>query len=578
MTFCKRLLQIKIASKTRVSVNGAKVLIFAPLRKTRPKAPEEIFMPVGFLTDEQRRRYGRFHGDPNPDDLARYFHLDDSDHCLIAHRRGDHNRLGFAVQLCTARYLGALPKDLAMAPAAIIAVLARQLSIAPGSFAQYVAGRQWSNHAAEIRQCCGYREFADAAVQFRLNRWLYALCWTGTDRPGVLFDRATAWLITHKVLLPGVTVLERHGARLRARVQERLWASLIRGISVAAQEKLESLLTVADGGHQSLLDRLRKGPFRRSASELVRALRRVEEVRDLGIDVALSHRVPPGRIQALARFATAAKASALQRLPEERRLATLVAFALTLEATALDDVLDLLDILITEVFSNAAKAGERARLRTIKDLDLAASQLSQACRLVLDPLIPDAELRSTIFKAVERDDLESALGRVDSLVRPPEDTYYQELQQSWRRVRRFLPMLLKIVRFGCTPAGRTLAEALEQLVEQERRTKLEPARLEIVTRAWQQYVFGQDGAIDKGLHVLLPGPASFGSAPPRSLRRSQHQICGCPHRTAERRRLGSRASYRLPFTQPLAFGGRDDRCVEPPPRSDLPRNSHQLAK
>lgn len=358
-------------------------------------------MPVGFLTDEQRRQYGRFHGEPNPADLARYFHLDDSDRGLIELRRGDHNRLGFAVQLCTARYLGAFAEDLAETPAAVVAVLARQLGIeAAAHLFEYRAGRQRSRHAIEIRQRCGYREFSDATVQFRLNRWLYALCWTGTDRPSMLFDRATAWLITHKVLLPGVTVMERHVARIRTRVQERLWASLIRGVSATAKQKLEALLTVADGGHQSLLDRLRKGPFRRSASELVRALRRVEDVRNLGIHVELSHRVPPGRIQALALFATAAKASAIQRLPEERRIATLVAFALTLEATALDDALDLLDILITEIFSNATKAGEKARLRTIKDLDAAARQLSQACRLVLDPLIPDAELRAAIFKAV----------------------------------------------------------------------------------------------------------------------------------------------------------------------------------
>jgi hypothetical protein len=219
----------------------------------------------------------------------------------------------------------------------------------------------------------------------------------------MLFDRTTAWLIAHKALLPGATVLERHISRIRVRVQERLWSSLVQGVSLEAKQKLDALLDVQDGGHQSLLDRLRKGPFRRSAPELIRAIQRLEEVRSLGIDVAVSHRVPPSRVQTLARFATTAKSSAIQRLPDDRRLATLVAFAVTLEATAADDVLDLLDILITEIFSDATKAGEKARLRTIKDLDLAASQLGLVCHLILDPDVPDAELRAAILKTLQRD-------------------------------------------------------------------------------------------------------------------------------------------------------------------------------
>ena len=55
------------------------------------------------------------------------------------------------------------------------------------------------------------------------------------------------------------------------------------------------------------------------------------------------------------------------------------------------------------------------------------------------------------------------------LVRPPEDMYYQELQQSWGRIRRFLPSLLKTLHFGFTPAGKVIAEALEHLAEQDGR-------------------------------------------------------------------------------------------------------------
>jgi hypothetical protein len=54
------------------------------------------------------------------------------------------------VQLCTTRYLGAFPEDLAETPAAIVAALAWQLGIEPpGGFAEYVASRQRWYHAVE---------------------------------------------------------------------------------------------------------------------------------------------------------------------------------------------------------------------------------------------------------------------------------------------------------------------------------------------------------------------------------------------------------------------------------------------
>ena len=103
----------------------------------------------------------------------------------------------------------------------------------------------------------GYIDITERQVGFRLTRWMYALCWTGTDRPSILFERATIWLMTHKVLLPGCSTLERYIARLRSRVEERFWRSLGRGISKTQQDRLESLLAVPDGSRTSLIDQLR---------------------------------------------------------------------------------------------------------------------------------------------------------------------------------------------------------------------------------------------------------------------------------------------------------------------------------
>jgi len=82
-----------------------------------------------------------------------------------------------------------------------------------------------------------------------------------------LFDRATAWLVTEKVLLPGVSALERLIARIRARAAQHLWRTLARNITPAQRDRLDALL-ISDDGRPSALDRLRDGPYLRSGAEL----------------------------------------------------------------------------------------------------------------------------------------------------------------------------------------------------------------------------------------------------------------------------------------------------------------------
>ncbi|MET0192752.1 MAG: Tn3 family transposase [Hyphomicrobiaceae bacterium] len=458
-------------------------------------------MPSRFLSDDQRARYGRYAGDPNEEQLARHFHLDAADRELVGGMRGAHNRLGFAVQLGTARFLGAFLDDPAQTPPAVITAMARQLgeSSAPCLDA-YRDGRQRWRHALAIREHYGFRNLEeDTAAGFRLTRWLYVLCWTGDDRPGLLFDRATTWLLAHKVLLPGITTLERLISRVRYRATLRLWHRLTYALSDEQRQKLVALVT-SDDATLDTLDDLRAAPKRRTPTELLRHLDRIDVIRGHGLGLAPFLDLPAAPLGRLARSARSAKLANLAALHEPRRTATLVALFQTLEATALDDAVELFDALAGDIVSQAEEAHRKSRLRSLRDLDAAAIMLRDVGQHVVsdeDDALPVAEWRNALFEQIARADIQAAMASVDSLVTAPDDRRYRELRPQWRRVRTLFSALLQRITLDATPAGQPVVAALDYLrgVDDWTRARMKDAPTAFLGAAWKRHALDSAGRV-----------------------------------------------------------------------------------
>ena len=86
-------------------------------------------MPVEFLTDDEAAAYGRYAGAPSQAELEKIFFLDDEDRALVGRHRGPHMRLGFALQLVTARYVGLFLEDPLDVPAEVVDFVVGQLGI-----------------------------------------------------------------------------------------------------------------------------------------------------------------------------------------------------------------------------------------------------------------------------------------------------------------------------------------------------------------------------------------------------------------------------------------------------------------
>src|SRR6266542_1178592 len=210
-------------------------------------------MPTEFLTDAQELPYGHYSGPPSNQQLEGYFYLDDAHLELVKVRRGAQNKLGFALQLTTARFLRTFLTEPTDAPPNVVAYVAAQLGIRDvACLAEYGArsNTAWE-HAAEIRQVYGYRELSDPGVSFPLVRWLYTRAWLSAEQPSVLFDLATAWLVERQVSLPGVSVLARLITRIRERANARLYRRLAGLPSAEQRDRLRQLLVVPAGSRRS---------------------------------------------------------------------------------------------------------------------------------------------------------------------------------------------------------------------------------------------------------------------------------------------------------------------------------------
>ena len=442
---------------------------------------------------------------PDTEDLLiRHYTLGESDLSLVRQRRGDHNRLGFAVQLCCLRYPGcALPTD-AEPPAPLLAIVGRQLHIEPNVWPQYAQRPETRReHLAELQAWLSLTPFAIGDYR----RFVHDLAELArqTDRGIVLAETLIGLLRQQRILVPTVDVIERVCSEALTRGTRQVYEALTSPLSDRHRNALDGLLTSREGARET---DSRSGCASRRGRPTPNIcsthLERLKTVRDLSLPDGLEHAVHQNRLLKLAREGGQMTAQHLRDLEPARRYATLVALMLDTGATLIDEIIDQHDRFLGTLFSKARRDHSDRFQQSGKAINDKVRLYSRIGRALLDAKQSGGDPFAAIEAVIPWEVFRESIGEAEKLARPEDFDYLALVGDGFGQLRRYTPTLLGALTMKAAPSARELlagVEVLKGMNERQARKVPDDAPTAFVRKRWKSLVHTPDG-LDRRFYEL----------------------------------------------------------------------------
>jgi TnpA family transposase len=461
-------------------------------------------MPGQFLSQVERERLQSFPDEITQYEIITFFTLSNKDLTLVKKRSGDHNLLGFALQLGTLRYLSFIPDNFPKLPLQVIEYVAQQLKVSSDAITDYGERSQTrTSQLQEIQDYLGFRKPNKTDYQ-QLEIWLLERAMEH-DRPLVLFQLLIKKLEIAKIIRPGLTILE----RMVATARNEAWTETALRLQPILTEKcsqfLDSLLFVETEKQHTPLAWLRTGAVSNSPRAIKNALAKLDflnqqNVKDWDVSV-----LNPNRLKFLAKLGKKSPTQALSRTPEARRYSILIAFCSQIYTEIIDETIDLYISTLGNTYTRSKKDRDLFQRRIAQSLNQKIKLLNKIGQVILDEEIQDQQLRGKIYDQVTPEELSTAMAECKSLIRPHADDYFDFFALRYSYLRQFVPTFLAAFSFSSNRQSDDLIEAIKiihNLDTQGKRKIPANAEIKFVPKRWSEYVINQEGKIVRKYYEL----------------------------------------------------------------------------
>jgi TnpA family transposase len=435
--------------------------------------------------------------------VVRFHTLAPFDLAAIAEARTPETRLGYALQLCCLRHPGRHLRRGEVLPQVMLDHVAEQIGVEAGVVAGF-ARRPPTRYdqLAAIKARFGFRDLTPP-LRSELRLWLERKAVDLTDGSALL-DRLLDEMRARRVVVPGLSVVERMTAEAMSAAEAVMIAGLNARLSAETKDRLDTLLSARTHPRQSRFSWLREPAPRVGSRSLLTVLDRIDLVRATGATGIEIDEVYGPRMAQLAREGVRYTAQAFEQMGAPRRHVILVATLRELEVT-------LTDVAISMFASLVGRAHLRARKRL--DQRIAASAEEGRARLlrvagVLEAVTRTAREGGDVAAAVTAiapfDTIDADAALLRRTTRPGRGNALAEIAPEYGAFKRAGPRFIASFAFEGRASTEPLREAMAILARLggDWRTPL-PADVPTahIGRRWHRHLL-KDGRIDRTLWEL----------------------------------------------------------------------------
>ncbi|SDP28543.1 Transposase and inactivated derivatives, TnpA family [Actinopolyspora xinjiangensis] len=447
-------------------------------------------MSTRFFSDEEIERLRSWPAELGRDELIRYFTLGSDDRAWLERSaRGQGNRLGLAVQLCTLPWLGFVPDEVPAAPRAAVNRLAVQLGVGLVELAGYGAREQTrTEHLRLVTERLGWRLARDAEWK-DLEEFLAARAMEH-DAPSVLFRLVCEYCAGARIIRPGVVPLMRAVATARERATAETFLLLEPLLGAQRREELDALLVAGGDLRISRLAWLHRGATTASPMAIRAELDKLRFLRGLDAHTLDLSMLPEARRRRLAGIGRRSTNQALARRDGDKRYPVLLATVAECAVEVLDEVIGMFDQALSGVENRAKRKLDDLLAQRARESEDRLNLLEEILAVATDVDVPDAEVGPRLRRGIGLERLRTA--RRDPADRLPRDHgHLAMVESSFTYLREFVPHVIRAVSFEAAVDARPLLEAVEVLAElyaRGGRKVPEGAPTEFVPSRWRGYL------------------------------------------------------------------------------------------